>query len=102
MAKENNLKYLELIKNDYKVFLQFLKVKYPLFHNSNFFFRDLQFGSLKYLERKGIKISNGQAEKLAKGVGLFLEQEGIFERIDNQSWRINYKEFVTSVPGDPF
>jgi hypothetical protein len=101
MIKENNLKYLELIENDYKVFLQFLKAKYPIFHNSNFFFRELQFGAVKYLEKKGIKISNGQGEKLAKDVGTFLEKQGIFERIDNQSWRINYKEFVTTVPGDP-
>jgi hypothetical protein len=101
MVKETNLKYIELIKNDYKIFLQFLKAKYPIFHNSNFFFRDLQFGVVKFLEKKGIKISNGQAEKLAKGVGLFLEQQGIFEIIDSQSWRINYKEFVTTVPGDP-
>ncbi len=95
------MKYIELIKNDYKIFLQFLKAKYPIFHNSNFFFRDLQFGALKYLEKKGIKISNGQAEKIAEGVGAFLEQQGIFVRIDNHGWRINYKEFVTTVPGDP-
>ena len=101
MLKELNLKYIELIKNDYKVFLQFLKAKYPVFHNSNFFFRELQFGILKFLEKKGIKISNGQAEELAKGVGSFLEHEGIFVRVNNLGWRINYKEFVTTVPGDP-
>jgi hypothetical protein len=101
MVKETNLKYTGLIKKDYKIFLQFLKAKYPMFHNSNFFFRELQFGAVKYLGNKGIKISNGQAEELAKAVGSFLEQEGIFVRVNNHGWRINYKEFVTTVPGDP-
>jgi hypothetical protein len=101
MIKEINLKYIELIKNDYKIFLQFLKAKYPIFHNSNFFPRELQFGAAKYMQNKGIKISYGQAEGLAKAVGSFLEQEGIFVRVNNHGWRINYKEFVTKVPGDP-
>jgi hypothetical protein len=95
------LKYTELIKNDYKVFLQFLKARYPLFHNSTFFFRELQFGVSKYLEKKGIKISNGEAEKVALEVASFLEHDGILVRIDSHGWRINYKEFVTTVSGDP-
>ena len=95
------MKYFDLIINDYKVFLQFLKAKYPVFHNSNFFFRELQFGISKFLEKKGIKISNGEAEKLALEVGNFLEHEGIFIRINSIGWRINYKEFVTTVSGDP-
>ena len=95
------MKYLDLIKSDYKVFLQFLKAKYPVFHNSNFFFRELQFGISKFLEKKGIKVSNGEAEKLALEVGNFFEHEGIFIRINSIGWRINYKEFVTTVSGDP-
>ena len=95
------MKYLDAIKDDHKVFLQFLKAKYPVFHNSNFFFRELQFGTLKYLEKKGIKVSNGQAEELAFELGKFLEKEGIFIRVSDIGWRVNYPEFVTTVPGDP-
>jgi hypothetical protein len=101
MVKENKVKYLDFIKSDYKVFLQFLKAKYPIFHNSNFFFRELQFGVVIFLQKKGIKVSNGEGEKIAKGIGSFLEQEGIFIRVNDIGWRINYKEFVTTVPGDP-
>ncbi len=92
------MEYLDLIKNDYKVFLQFLKAKYPMFHNSNFFFRDLQFGIVKYLENKGIKIRFGEAEILAKRIGIFFEQEGIFIKVNQNGWRLNFPEFVTTVP----
>ncbi len=88
----------ELIKNDYKVFLGFLKVKFPLFHNSNVFFRDLQFGIMSYLVRKGIKINNAQAESIAERMITFFEGEKIFTKIDKHSWRLNYPEFVTTVP----
>lgn len=90
--------YLNLISNDYKIFLQFLKAKYPMFHNSNFFFRDLQFGIVKFLENKGIKIRFGEAEILAKKLGALLEQEGIFKKVNQNGWRLNYPEFVMPVP----
>ena len=95
------MKYLDLIKNDDQVFLKYLKAKYPLFHNSVFFFRDLQFGLQKFLERKGIKISNAEAENLAKHLGAYLENKQIFIRVNLSGWRLNYPEFVTTAPGDP-
>ncbi len=93
--------YFELIKNDQEVFLNFLRAKYPMFHNSNFFFRDLQFGISKFLENKGIKVSNAQAEELAKKISSFLEEQKIFVKVNTWGWRINYPDFVTKVPGDP-
>ncbi len=90
-----------LIENEYEVFLGFLKAKYPLFHNSNFFFRDLQYGAEKFLENKGIKMRMGQSENLAKEIAVYLENKGVFVKINNTCWRINYPKFVTTVPGDP-
>jgi len=95
------MKYFDLIKNDDQVFLKFLKAKYPFFHNSNFFFRDLQFGLQKYLEKKGIKISNKESEELANRLGDYLEEKKIFIRVNLFCWRLNYPEFVTTAPGDP-
>ena len=95
------MKYLDLIKNDDQVFLKYLKAKYPLFHNSVFFFRDLQFGLQKFLEKKGIKISNAEAEDLARRTGEYLEEKQIFIRVNLYGWRLNYPEFVTAAPGDP-
>ncbi len=96
------MKYKGIIENDYEVFLNFLKAKYPVFHNSNFFFRDLQFGIQKYLEKKGMDISNQDSEQLAHDVARFLENKGIFVPVNRLGWRINYPEFVTAAPGDPF
>jgi hypothetical protein len=101
MNEELTVKYLDLIKNDDQLFLKYLKAKYPLFHNSVFFFRDLQFGLQKFLEKKGIKISNAEAEKLAHSIGNYLEEKQIFVRVNITGWRLNYPEFVTSTPGDP-
>ena len=99
--KQKLEKYLESLKKDYSVFLNYLKAKFPLFHNSNFFFRDLHFGVKSYLEKKGIYVSYAEAEELAKKLAEFLEEKEIFILVNENSWRINYPEFVTAVPGDP-
>lgn len=101
MKKDCMQNNFEIVKNDYQVFLNFIKAKYPMFHNSNFFFRDLQFGISKFLENKGIKINNAQAAELAKKISSFFEEKNIFVKVNSFGWRVNYPEFVTKVPGDP-
>lgn len=90
-----------ILKENHEMLLNYLKANYPMFHNSNFFFRDLQFGIKGFLEKKGFNIGNAEAEILAKDYSRFLEDQKIFIRINPQSWRVNYPEFVTQVPGDP-
>jgi len=92
---------LDLLKVDYSVFLSYLKATFPLFHNSNFFFRDLQYGLKRYLEKKEVNITYPEAELFAKDLAMFFEEKGVFERVNSFGWRINYPEFVTQVPGDP-
>lgn len=93
---------LKSFKNNYKGLLEFLKAKYPLFHNSNFFFRDFQFGIQKYLEIKEIYISSYDASTIAKELGKFLEEEKIFIKINDRTWSVNDPSFQTQTPGDPF
>ena len=93
--------YLEQIKTDYVVFLNFLKAIFPIFHNSNFFFRDFHYGVRKYFEKKGIKLNYTDSETIAKELSQYFENEGIFVKIDGHAWKVNYKEFVTAEPGDP-
>ncbi|PJA98575.1 MAG: hypothetical protein CO128_06700 [Ignavibacteriales bacterium CG_4_9_14_3_um_filter_30_11] len=93
---------LESFKNDYIELLEFIKARYPLFHKSNFFIRDFQFGIQKYLEKKEIYISSLEANSIAKELGIFLEGKDIFQKINNRTWRINRPEFQASTPGDPF
>ena len=90
-----------LIKNDEEL-LNYLKAKFPVFHNSNFFFRDFQYGIRSFLEKKEIKASYQMAEKLAEEMAQHYENKTLFVRINQHTWKINKSEFVTAEPGDPF
>jgi len=93
---------LELLKNNEMELLNYLRAKFPVFHNSNFFFRDFQYGIRSFLEKKEIKCSYQLAEKLATEMAKHFEDENIFIRVNSQGWKINYPEFATTEPGDPF
>ena len=95
-------KHLELLRRENDSLLAFLKAKFPMFHNSNFFFRDLQYGIRSFLEKKNIMISYTEADDLAKIIAKDLEDKGIFVRVNQQGWKINHPEFATTEPGDPF
>ena len=101
MKNEKLTEQLEQIKNDPVIFLNFLKANYPMFHNSNFFFRDLQYGIKKYLDKKGVEISYPEAENLAGKISNFFEEKKTFVKISKTAWKVNLPEFVTQVPGDP-
>ncbi len=96
------MEFENLIENEDKVFLNFLKAKYPMFHNSNFFFRDLQYGSMKFLEKKGLKVTIPQSITIADKLGKYFEEKGIFIKVNKLGWRVNYPDFATAAPGDPF
>jgi hypothetical protein len=49
MGKKDFLNNLELLKQEEESLLGFLKAKYPMFHNSNFFYRDLQYGVRSFI-----------------------------------------------------
>lgn len=102
MAKNDVNKLYSGLVNEINVLLEFLRAKFPVFHNSNFFFRDLQFGIKSFFEKRNIKLSYSESETLAKQIAEFLKKEGIFVETSSQSWKVNYPEFETSKPGDPF
>ena len=93
---------LKNFKNNYTGLLEFLKARYPLFHRSNFFMKDFQFGIQKYLEKKEIYINSYDANIIAQDLAKFLEEKDIFQKINNRTWKINMPEFQTESPGDPF
>jgi len=92
---------LQLLKNNDEELLNYLKAKFPMFHNSNFFFRDFQYGIRSFLEKKEIKASYQMAEKLAEEMANYYEAKELFVKINHQTWKINKHEFVTTEPGDP-
>jgi len=102
MSKKDFSNHLGLIKQEEESLLGFLKAKYPMFHNSNFFYRDLQYGIRSFMEKKGIDISYAEAADLADEISKDYENKEIFVRMNKKGWKINYPEFTTTEPGDPF
>jgi hypothetical protein len=73
--------------------LTFLKSRYPMFHLSNVFFRDLQYGIQSLLEQQDRRVGYREAEKLTRR---FIDQaitKKILVPIDKQTWVLHYPEF---------
>jgi len=73
--------------------LLFLKSHYPVYHASNVFFRDLQFGVQKYCARHGARVDNATAERLAHELAAKLEAEKVFRKLDTQTWVVDFPEY---------
>ncbi len=83
------------ITNNKTEFLNFLKGKFTLFHNSNIFFRDFHFGVIAYLlQKKSKKLAYTKSEEFAHQLMAEFEKTGLFSKIDHQSWRLNYPDFA--------
>ncbi len=102
MKEQKIIMLADKIKNEEEVFLQFLKSKSPLFHNSNYFFRDLEYGIGSYLKKKNINPTQAEILKITDKVASFLEEKNYFKRINTGVWTVNMPKFVTAAPGDPF
>jgi hypothetical protein len=74
-------------------FLNFLKSRTHLYHQSNVFFRDFQYGLMSLGETKGKKIRYDRAEELAKEIVSRFEQAGTLRLIQSGSWMLNYPAF---------
>ena len=90
------------MKNDNQIFLSFLKAQFPIFHNSNLFSRDFQYGLKSFLEKRGIFLTDINLTILSRQFSEYYETQGIFIKTSDQGWKLNYPEFVTTKPGDPF
>lgn len=81
--------------------MNYLKSRYRMYHRSNVFYRDIQFGIRHFLESKKIKVSYTVSELLANEIIHLLETENTFLRVGNMSWVLNYPEFITSSSQTP-
>ena len=82
------------ITNNQVEFLNFLKSKFPLFHLSNIFFRDLHYGVIEFLKKKKMNISYAEAEQVAREISAHLEKQGILRKVNQQGWVLIYPEFA--------
>jgi len=95
------MKHLEFVLENHTEVLKFLKSRFPMYHRSNFFFRDVQFGVQTMLEDRGIRVRYTEAEGIARALVEKLEREKIFLPIDRQTWAVQYPEFRTPVVKPP-
>ncbi len=85
-----------------KYFLNFLKQSSRFFTIQIFSFRDFQYGIRSFLEKKDIFITYKESENLANDIAEHFTGKGIFQRVNNQGWKVNYPEFAAVEAGDPF
>jgi len=91
----------DLLRDEREV-LQFLKTRFPMYHQCNFFFRDLQYGIATLGEQKGIRMRYDRAERAARDFVVRLEKSRVFLPVDGQTWTVNVPEFKTPpVPRAP-
>jgi hypothetical protein len=95
------MKHLDLVLNSYHDVLDFLKEKYPVYHFSNIFFRDVHYGIRAYLKERKINVSYRQGEEIASAFLEKLERERIATKLDLQTWAVRYEKFKTPVTKAP-
>ncbi len=91
------MKNIELITQNHLEFLKYLKSRFPLFHKSNIFLRDVEYAVLHFLEEKNIKVSLAESEIIAAKVIESFVFQNLLKRIDNQTWMLSNPEFKTPV-----
>jgi len=80
---------------DHTAVLKDLKTRLTVYHQSNIFFRDIQYGIQAMLREQGIRVSYVEAERLAREFVERMEQEKIFVARDRQTWALRYPDFRT-------
>lgn len=84
---------VQIIIENQKDFLKYLKSKFPLYHESNVFFRDFHYGVMNYLMAFKKKLKYSDAEEVTRGVVEEFEKKGLLKKVDEQTWLLNYPEF---------
>lgn len=98
MHRKTNQELLNTLIENKEGYFEFLKAKYPVFHNSNIFFRDVQYGIQKYFGKKEIKVTYRDAEKVAVDFISHLEKEKVLTKVNSIGWKLNYPDFSAAIP----
>ena len=88
----NNLAYV--LANDKEVF-RHLKSRFPVYHLSNIFFRDIHYGIMEYLRERKMTVRYQDGEMIARAFVEKLEHEKILRPLDRQTWMVQYEDFRT-------
>lgn len=85
-----------LIIDRQQEFLEFLKSRFHVFHESNVFFRDLHYGVMGYLALRKLSCRYTESEKVTRNVVEAFVEARRFIPIDGQTWMLNYPAFKTA------
>jgi len=94
---KRNMKPVEFVVEQYRDVLTYLKSRFAMYHLSNFFFRDVQYGIMAMLGERGVRVTYVEAEESARAFIEKMEREKIFAPIDRQTWVVRYPDFRTPV-----
>jgi hypothetical protein len=88
---------LNAIISNYSDFLYFFKKSFPnsIFHNSNIFHRDIQYVLTRYIQKKEKNtLPVLKSEDMAFQIESELEKKGIFKKVSDKTWVLNYPDFI--------
>lgn len=85
----------QLLVNEKSVLLNYFKSRFPLFHNSNIFFRDMQFVIQSFLELRKVHLTYSEYESITSDFLAQLENEGKVIKVSANGWKVNMPEFRT-------
>lgn len=82
--------HLNELKSNEEIFFRFMREKYPLFFNSNIFFRDIQYSIITYFKLKNHPVKYQEAEKLTNDFVEFLEESEKLIFMSKNTWKVNF------------
>ncbi len=95
------MKEIEFMKRNKIQFLEFLRSKFPIFHLSNVFYRDLRYSVKYYLLANGFRVSDMELEAVSNALIGQMVSDDILKPVSTGAWTLNYPEFHTKTSGKP-
>lgn len=87
---KNYEQYTQTLINEKEIFFNFMKEKYPIFFNSNIFYRDIQYAIKSFFEKRNSKINFSSLEIISKELVKHLESSGELVPLNNITWKVNF------------
>jgi len=89
------MRHIEEVLGDDLTVLRRLKSRFPIFHLSNIFLRDIQYGVAALLKEKGVRVGYADTATITQALISRLERARILIPMDGQTWTVMAEEFRT-------
>ncbi len=95
------MKEIDFVLTHKLQFLGYFRSKFPTFHNSNVFYRDLRYALKYFVNSGGFKLTDAELEDVLNALVKVMVSDGILKSVSPGVWSLNYPEFRTTKPGKP-